>query len=170
MLLLPACGKEEPQAPSITGNPFLKDVEQFNAEYFKTPEPSPTLAPDMTWIPHGNYTYVLAGDENYWSTALFNVQSFDLETHTAVLTYVIKDNKNYYLAQISGANPREGDYFLSSDGALALGCDEIYKTDGARVLKIYLDKTRWLEFEGTGRLETAYYHHNNYSYRLKYEG
>lgn len=177
---LTSCGREKNPVPEII-NYSLPDIEAFrkseetDAAEVKAEKNTGTEALTyVKWIPGGVYTYNTgnagAGDENTWSMALFKIRKVDLSAHAAVVSYVIKDMRGFNAAVQAGKSVSEEEYFLSSDGIITVGCDEIELEDGIRTVKIYLSNDRWLEFSGGNKIESAAYFHKDMKYNLKSEG
>ncbi|MBQ8074449.1 MAG: hypothetical protein IJ237_00540 [Oscillospiraceae bacterium] len=176
LLLLSACGKEEPKQETLV-NWTLPDVTSFEESYTSEKE---TVAAESEkeeeqntrWKPHGVYTYVYgaSGENGSWSTALFKIATVDYEKRCAVVTYTVKDNYGYSLAQQEEKNPNRDDYFFESGGEKVVGLEEKEEADGSRTVILYLSKKHALEFTGSGRIEQAKYRFANHTYRLKYEG
>ncbi len=178
-LVLAGCRDKEPEQERIgITNYFLPDVEAFNKAYFSEKEPEPEPEPEnieqeeKRWKPYGAFsvTYSDRFDKQLWTTAHFKISSVDLEKKTAVLTYMVNDNRDYVLAQQAGKTPRKEDYFFSSGGRRALFLDETESSDGARCIRIYLTGESFLEFTGKDHLGKARFCCNGVYYRLKSEG
>ena len=176
LLLLPslaACGSAS-EAPPAVVNYTLPDVSSFNESYSteletQQAEASAASAQEYRWNPHGVFT-ITVGDDGNWAAGFVNISSVDISTHTAIVTYSIKDNRGFNLAQSEGKNPSEADYFLDSNGQLVTGVDETEDPDGTRHVIIYLPADHWLEFSGKERLTSAQYHFNGLYYGMKREG
>lgn len=176
MLCLTACGKKE-SAPEAIVNWTLPDVASFEENYTSEKETAAMedTAPDAEsyhWKPHGVYTYVYGtGDsDGSWSTALFKISSADYDKHFAIVSYTVKDNYGYTLAQQIEKNPKEEDFFFESGGERIVGLEEKEDADGMRHVILYLSNDHYLEFTGNDRLEQAKYCFKSRTYRLKYEG
>ena len=176
--ILCACGngnREENQTRIV--NWTLPDASAFEEEYREEQNqtvsvPEKPVEQTYRWNPHGVFTYIYQNrdDTNGWSTALFKVSSVDYEKHCAVLTYTVKDNRGFLLAQNAGKNPKESDYTFESGGEKVAGLDETEDADGTRHVIIYISDNHYLEFTGKDRLEEAKYCFRDLTYRLKYEG
>lgn len=171
--LLSGCSKKE-ETPRIV-NYTLPDVSSFNKAYASESKAQHSAAPadsddEYRWIPHGVFTLNVVGDDGSWVAGFVNVSYVDLDTHTAIVSYSIKDNRGFTLAQSEGNTPDEKDYYLDSDGELVTGVDETEDEDGTRHIIIYLPDEHWLEFSGKERISSAQYHFNSIYYGMKREG
>ena len=176
VFILCACGKREEDQTRIV-NWTLPDASAFEEAYKEEQKETIPASESMTeqayrWNPHGVFTYIYQNrdDSDGWSTALFKVSSVDYEKHCAVLTYTVKDNRGFLLAQNAGKNPKESDYTFESGGEKVAGLDETEDADGTRHVIIYISDNHYLEFTGKDRLEEAKYCFRDLTYRLKYEG
>ena len=176
MLCLAACGKKE-TTPEAIVNWTLPDVASFEENYSSEKETAAAEKPAQEteiyrWKPHGVYTYVYgtSGSDGGWSTALFKISSADYEKHFAIVTYTVKDNYGFSLAQQNGKNPKQEDYFFESGGEKVVGLEEKDDADGTRHVILYLSNDHYLEFTGAERIEEAKYCFQSRTYRLKYEG
>ena len=176
VFILCACGKREEDQTRIV-NWTLPDASAFEEAYKEEQKETIPASESMTeqayrWNPHGVFTYIYQNrdDSDGWSTALFKVSSVDYEKHCAVLTYTVKDNRGFLLAQNAGKNPKESDYTFESGGEKVAGLDETTDADGTRHVIIYISDNHYLEFTGKNRLEEAKYCFRDLIYRLKYEG
>ena len=176
VFILCACGKREEDQTRIV-NWTLPDASAFEEAYKEEQKETIPASESMTeqayrWNPHGVFTYIYQNrdDSDGWSTALFKVSSVDYEKHCAVLTYTVKDNRGFLLAQNAGNNPKESDYMFESGGEKVAGLDETTDADGTRHVIIYISDNHYLEFTGKNRLEEAKYCFRDLIYRLKYEG
>ena len=176
VFILCACGKREEDQTRIV-NWTLPDASAFEEAYKEEQKETIPASESMTeqayrWNPHGVFTYIYQNrdDSDGWSTALFKVSSVDYEKHCAVLTYTVKDNRGFLLAQNAGNNPKESDYMFESGGEKVAGLDETTDADGTRHVIIYISDNHYLEFTGKDRLEEAKYCFRDLTYRLKYEG
>lgn len=172
-LLLCACGKAK-EPPRIV-NYTLPDVNAFNEAYTAEKETQPAEAAaaeaeEYRWNPHGNFTLNVVGDGGDYAAGFVNISMVDLSSHTAVLTYSIKDSRGYNLALAEGKAPEEKNYFFDSDGELVTGADEKEDEDGTRHVIIYLPDDHWLEFIGKEKLSSALYHYDGNYYGIKREG
>lgn len=172
-LFLSACGSKAQEASSVV-NYTLPDVGSFNEAYTSDREEQQaavtSAAQAYRWNPHGVFTLNVVGNNGDWAAGFVNISSVDISTHTAVLTYSIKDSYGYSLAQTGGGSPAEKDYFFDSDGELVTGADETEDADGTRHVIIYMPDDHWLEFSGKEKLTSAKYHYNDLYYGLKREG
>ena len=173
-LMLCGCGKKEEQPAPIT-NYTLPDVSAFNEAYNAEAAAQQAVAAaaatqSYRWKPHGVFTYTIGGDDEMWSAGYVNISSVDFDTHTALLSYSIKDQRGLTLAKSEGKSPQEKNYFFDSGGEIATGVDETEAEDGTRKIVIYLPDDHWLEFKGKEKMTSAQYHYGGLYYGLKHEG
>jgi len=154
MAILVSCGFEEEQQ-RVIANVYLPDVEAFNTAFYAEHNPNRDMEKEekeeqiQSWLPIGTYYYDQSNGSSAFS-ATFEVTSIDLSINTAYFSYIIKE---------------PGGKEFVSDGIVSAGCERMTEK-GKRIIKIYVDGERCLEFSGVSDVESAVYRRNSTKYKL----
>lgn len=154
MTILVSCGFEEEQH-RVIANVYLPDVEAFNTAFYAEHNPNREAETQekaeeiQSWLPLGTYYYDQTNGSGAFS-ATFEITSIDLSINTAYFSYIVKE---------------PGGKEFVSDGIVSAGCERMTEK-GKRIIKIYIDNERCLEFSGVSDVESAIYRRNSTKYKL----